>query len=193
MKLSELFAALCRLPGPALGPTQGPTQGWTNVAALAQGSTFAKALAHRPGRGLEKGPEFYLIVGEGAPELTGMTQSSREVRPGDLFLAVKGRNFDGWDFAGKAVEAGAVAVMAQPEVGDILFRAESIGGQGSGEDVGKNLRRLDKLGVPVFLVDIPFGESASRAAGLIYGRPDQKLVMVGVTGTNGKSTTAYLL
>ncbi|MDR0622010.1 MAG: UDP-N-acetylmuramoyl-L-alanyl-D-glutamate--2,6-diaminopimelate ligase [Deltaproteobacteria bacterium] len=158
MRLSELVAAL----KPDKSPDKSPGQG--------------------PDKVLE--PEFPLVVGEGDPEITGMTQDSRLVLPGDLFLAVRGRNFDGWDFAEKAIGAGAVAVMAQ--AGANALGAHNTGGEATGG-------QAPSLGVPAILVGEPFGELASRAAGLIYGRPDKKLLMVGVTGTNGKSTTAYLL
>ncbi len=107
-------------------------------------------------------------MGEGDPELTGMTEDSREVRPGWLFAAVPGQKFDGRNFLDDAIGRGAAAVML------------------TGED----------LDLPVPRLLAPRGDLRplmAGAAAVIYGRPSDRLLMVGLTGTNGKTTTAYLM
>ncbi|MDR3134656.1 MAG: UDP-N-acetylmuramoyl-L-alanyl-D-glutamate--2,6-diaminopimelate ligase [Deltaproteobacteria bacterium] len=109
--------------------------------------------------------------GPGDPQLAGLTEDSREVNPGFVFAAVKGQRSDGRSFVGAALEAGAVAVLAP----------------GDGEALGD-------LPVPVLLAPAEgFREKVSQAARLVYGKPDESLVTIGVTGTNGKTTTTYLL
>ncbi|MCY1042406.1 UDP-N-acetylmuramoyl-L-alanyl-D-glutamate--2,6-diaminopimelate ligase [Corallococcus sp. bb12-1] len=104
--------------------------------------------------------------GRSAVDVTGVTQDSRRVKPGDLFIAVPGLKEDGAQFIGEAVSRGAVAVVSEKQ------------GQSSQ--------------VPFFKVS-----SARKALALIaanfYGRPADKLTLLGVTGTNGKTTTTYLL
>lgn len=102
--------------------------------------------------------------------LTGLTLDSREAAEGCLFVAVKGHQVDGRRFIEQAVAKGAAAV---------LFEAD---GSYVAPDVG----------VPcVGLHDLPLHLSA--LAGRFYGEPASQLQLVGVTGTNGKSTTALLV
>ena len=110
------------------------------------------------------------IVGPKDVEVCALTMDSREVAKGTLFAAIEGTAVDGHRFIGSAVEKGASVVVCNhlPE----------------GVDT--------QCGVTYVVV-----EDSSRAIGLIasnfYGRPSEKLALVGVTGTNGKTTTATLL
>ncbi|MDX6266228.1 MAG: UDP-N-acetylmuramoyl-L-alanyl-D-glutamate--2,6-diaminopimelate ligase [Frankiales bacterium] len=100
--------------------------------------------------------------------VTGCTHDSRAVQPGDLYAGLPGAHAHGADFAAQAVAAGAVAVLTD--------RAGA--------------ERVD--GVPVLVVEAPrsvLGEVASW----VHGHPSQALLVLGVTGTNGKTTTAFLL
>jgi len=106
------------------------------------------------------------VIGDGAAvEITGVSYDSRTVGPGSLFFCVRGFRHDGHEFAAKAVDRGAAALVVERPLG---------------------------LGVPEVLV-----ESARAAMGPIaarfYGDPSSELHLVGVTGTNGKTTTAYLV
>ncbi len=104
---------------------------------------------------------------EATAEIAGVCHDSRRVQPGDLFVAIAGERFDGREFAGEAVERGAVAVMA---AGDAPAG----------------------LPVPWIGVDDPRALLGPLAAE-VYGHPDRELVMAGVTGTNGKTTVVHLL
>ena len=102
--------------------------------------------------------------------ITGVTLDSRSVRTGDLFAALPGHVQHGAEFARPAVTAGAVAILT--------------------DDVG--LAKCAELGVPVLVIDNPrahLGELAANA----HGRPADGLTMLGITGTNGKTTVTHLL
>lgn len=101
-------------------------------------------------------------------EITGIQQDSRLVAPGDLFVCVKGLKSDGHQFAIQAIEKGAVAIISLMEVS-----------------------LTEGLKAAVIVEDTSVILSA--LAGVIYGHPSKKLSVVGITGTNGKTTTSYLL
>jgi UDP-N-acetylmuramoyl-L-alanyl-D-glutamate--2,6-diaminopimelate ligase len=103
--------------------------------------------------------------GSEAVEISALAYDSRQVTPGALFFCVKGEHSDGHDFAAQAVGAGAVALVVE--------------------------HALD-LGVPEVLV--PSARAAmGPVAARFHGDPSAELRVVGVTGTNGKTTTAYLV
>ena len=97
-----------------------------------------------------------------------MTEDSRAVRPGSIFVALPGTVYHGRRFLGEAVARGAAAVLL------------------GGEDV--------ELPVPRLLADEKrLRPLMALIATMLYGRPGENLILVGLTGTNGKTTTAYLL
>jgi UDP-N-acetylmuramoyl-L-alanyl-D-glutamate--2,6-diaminopimelate ligase len=98
-------------------------------------------------------------------ELRDATHDSRAARPGMLFCAVPGERADGHDHAPSAVEAGAAALLVE--------------------------RWLD-LDVPQLRVP-DVRAAMGPAAALVHDRPSEDLTLVGITGTNGKTTTAYLV
>ena len=101
-------------------------------------------------------------------DVRGLAYDSRQVEPGFLFAAIPGTRVDGREFIAEAVERGAVAIMEQ--------------GTTTGRDQ------------PIARVGVDDVRSAlARLANEFYGRPSEKLKLIGVTGTNGKTTTAYLL
>jgi UDP-N-acetylmuramoyl-L-alanyl-D-glutamate--2,6-diaminopimelate ligase len=104
--------------------------------------------------------------------VTGVSLDSRAIRPGDLYAALPGANVHGAGFVATAVGHGAVAVLTDP--------------------AGANLLALSELSVPVLVVPDPRA-SLGQVAALVYGQASQQLTMLGITGTNGKTTTAYLL
>src|ERR1035438_1398458 len=102
---------------------------------------------------------------DAAVEIGGLAYDSRAVGPGYLFFCVSGFRSDGHDFAARAVQSGAAALVVERPLG---------------------------LGVPEVLVDSARAAMAPLAA-RFYGYPARTLRVVGVTGTNGKTTTAYLV
>lgn len=102
--------------------------------------------------------------------VTGITHDSRAVRPGDVYAALSGARFHGVDFAEQAASLGAAAVLTDP--------------------VGTE--RAVATGLPVLTVHDPRGRMGQLAAE-IYGEPGRDLLQIGITGTSGKTTTAYLI
>ncbi|MBT2624428.1 UDP-N-acetylmuramoyl-L-alanyl-D-glutamate--2,6-diaminopimelate ligase [Bacillus sp. ISL-32] len=99
------------------------------------------------------------------PDITSIEMDSREVKTGSLFVCVKGYTVDGHDFAQKAVENGASAIVAE--------------------------RELD-VSVPVTIV-----RNSQRALSVLsdafYGQPTKQLQLIGITGTNGKTSTSHMV
>ncbi len=107
------------------------------------------------------------VVGDPRIPIAGITYRSAHVRPGWLFFCVPGTGVDGHAFAGDAAAAGASAVVAE--------------------------RRLE-LSPGVVQVLVPsVREAMGPMAAAFYGRPAEALTVVGITGTNGKTTTTFLL
>jgi len=104
-------------------------------------------------------------TGDLGVQITGLAYDSRTVGDGDLFFCVSGFQRDGHEFATQAIQAGAAALVVE--------------------------RRLE-LGVPEVLVSSARAAMAPIAA-RFYGDPTSQLRVVGITGTNGKTTTAYLV
>ena len=104
--------------------------------------------------------------------VTGVCLDSRAIRPGDLYAALPGANVHGAGFVATAVARGAAAVLTDP--------------------AGAAMLALAELSVPVLVVPDPRA-SLGLVAALVYGQASQQLTMLGITGTNGKTTTAYLL
>jgi UDP-N-acetylmuramoyl-L-alanyl-D-glutamate--2,6-diaminopimelate ligase len=106
----------------------------------------------------------------GPAQLTGVTHDSRRVRPGDLYAALPGSQQHGARFCRDAAAAGAVAVLTDP----------------GGRDLA-----LD-CGLPVFVIS-DVRDRLGDVAAWVYSQPSQRLLLIGVTGTSGKTTTSYLL
>ncbi len=100
-------------------------------------------------------------------EVAGIHCDSRRIRPGDVFVALHGEKVDGHDFIADAVAAGASAIVCER-----------------------------KGGVTASVAQIRVGDARvalAQMAGRIYGNPSEKMRVVGITGTNGKTTTSYLI
>lgn len=107
-----------------------------------------------------------LISGNGDVEITGITNNSRNVKPGDLFVCIKGFKTDGHKYITDAVKNGAAAIAVT--------------------EIAKN------VGVPVVKV----GDARvfmAYASCTLYDHPSRKMKMIGVTGTNGKTTVTTLI
>ncbi|WP_079042095.1 UDP-N-acetylmuramoyl-L-alanyl-D-glutamate--2,6-diaminopimelate ligase [Streptomyces aureus] len=106
----------------------------------------------------------------GTAEISGITHDSRAVRPGDVYAALPGARAHGADFVAQAAGLGAAAILTDP----------------TGSE------RAAATGLPVLVVEDPRGRMGELAAE-IYGRPGADLLQIGITGTSGKTTTAYLV
>jgi UDP-N-acetylmuramoyl-L-alanyl-D-glutamate--2,6-diaminopimelate ligase len=107
------------------------------------------------------------LVGDGMTTVLGVTHDSRMVRPGWVFAALPGRNAHGLDFLAGALANGAAAVLTdRPRPTDVKA---------------------------AWITTSAPRKTMAEAALAVSGDPQRELVMVGVTGTNGKSTTAHLL
>ncbi|MGP4080333.1 UDP-N-acetylmuramoyl-L-alanyl-D-glutamate--2,6-diaminopimelate ligase [Pseudalkalibacillus sp. R45] len=107
----------------------------------------------------------YQLKNEGNPEITGIEMDSRNVESGNLFVCIKGANFDGHEYVDDVVRKGATAIVAEEMV---------------------------ETTVPVILVR----DSRHALAVLsdqFYDHPTHQLQLIGVTGTNGKTTITHIL
>jgi UDP-N-acetylmuramoyl-L-alanyl-D-glutamate--2,6-diaminopimelate ligase len=115
------------------------------------------------------------VVGNPEVAITGITNDSHRTQPGNLFVAYQGINLDGHGYVGAALRQGAVAIVGErdvTEVRDLLLPAE--------------------LTVPY--IGVPNGrEALAWLCAAWHGFPARRLIMVGVTGTDGKTTTVNLI
>lgn len=108
------------------------------------------------------------LVGDAGVRVTGVRQDSRRIEPGDLFCARSGEKASGLEYVAQALERGAVALLVDR-------------GRGPAEPK-----------VPVIEVD-DARRALAFAAEAVYGEPSRALELVGVTGTNGKTTVSFLV
>ncbi len=110
--------------------------------------------------------------GDSAQPVTGVEYDSRRVRPGSVFVAMKGGSTDGNRYVEKAIAAGALGIVTDsPLAFDHLL--------------------VFQPGLPV--LEVEHGRRAlAQASAAFFGHPERKLAATGITGTNGKTTTAYL-
>jgi UDP-N-acetylmuramoyl-L-alanyl-D-glutamate--2,6-diaminopimelate ligase len=109
-----------------------------------------------------------VLAQSGDPDVTGVEYDSRQVKPGCVFVAMRGESADGNRFIDQAIQAGAVAVVTD------------------------SATQKPRPGIGWALV--PHGRRAlARVCANFYGKPAERIAITGITGTNGKSTTAFLL
>jgi UDP-N-acetylmuramoyl-L-alanyl-D-glutamate--2,6-diaminopimelate ligase len=112
----------------------------------------------------------YSLPAELDREISGMTQDSTQVQEGDLYFACKGGKLDGREFISDAITKGAVAVLAESDSSEVVFL--------------KN--------IPVIPVN-NLKHSINPIAAIFYGHPAKALCLIGVTGTNGKTSCTYFI
>lgn len=109
-----------------------------------------------------------VLAQSGDPGVTGVEYDSRRVKPGTLFVAMHGESSDGNRFIDQAISAGAVAVVTDSQT--------------------------EKPRTGVAWAVVPHGRRAlARISANFYRRPAERIAVIGITGTNGKSTTAFLV
>ncbi|HYF97503.1 MAG TPA: UDP-N-acetylmuramoyl-L-alanyl-D-glutamate--2,6-diaminopimelate ligase [Coxiellaceae bacterium] len=109
-------------------------------------------------------------------EITGITSNSRELKPGDVFFAYPGLKADGRQFLKQALAQGAAALVCEKEGVEIYH------------DI---LAELESQITIIYLLDIP--EKLSEIAARFYDHPSRDMTIVGVTGTNGKTSCTHFI
>jgi UDP-N-acetylmuramoyl-L-alanyl-D-glutamate--2,6-diaminopimelate ligase len=100
--------------------------------------------------------------------ITGIKIDSRDIEPGDIFVALKGLSNDGHDYIDQALQSGAAAILGT--------------------------KPINELPLPIPYIHVEAGRLAlAYLSAAFYGFPARKLVMIGITGTDGKTTTANLI
>jgi UDP-N-acetylmuramoyl-L-alanyl-D-glutamate--2,6-diaminopimelate ligase len=112
----------------------------------------------------------YKIPKELERDITGLTLDSRAVQPGDLFFAFPGLQLDGRQFISEAIDKGAAAVLAESTSEEVTFL--------------KNIPII-----PIQNLKFKIGAIAA----VFYGHPTQSLKIIGITGTNGKTSCTYFI
>jgi len=107
-------------------------------------------------------------------EVKGLTTNSHACQPGDLFIGMPGTRVDGGEFWQSAIASGAVAALVSPQAAQ-----KKAGGVGGGN--------------PCLITATNMVQACAQVAAAFYGYPAQQLKLVGVTGTNGKTTTTHLI
>lgn len=120
-----------------------------------------------------EGLDSSVISGTTAIDISGVTYDSRMVEKGHIFVALKGVKQDGHDFIEDAVDQGASAVVCENDKHGSVFT------------------RKHKRGTAVLVKNSR--KSLAHISHNFYGRPSASLCVIGITGTNGKTTTSYLL
>lgn len=142
-------------------------------------------------------PSVPTQAGDADPDITSLTADSRRVTPGTLFIAASGENFDGHRFIRHAIEKGAAGVVGERNLEEIM------GTEGTQGTEGNSLGSLSSFSSPSSLSSRAFPvpyilvsnarEALAWLATAWYGFPSRRLVLIGVTGTDGKTTTSTLI
>ncbi len=113
--------------------------------------------------------EYGLVQGDKNLEINKIEYDSRKISNGDVFVCIKGFNTDGHKYAQKAIDQGALALVCED---DLQF------------DVPENITVIKVSDTR---------DTLARLAVNYYDSPSKKLNLIGVTGTNGKTTTTFLI
>ena len=121
---------------------------------------------------LLKAIDFQVPSGLANPEIKNLSCDSREIEKGDLFLGLDGEKVDGGNFWAKAIERGACAA--------IISKKASLLNPPTNED-------------PVVILPEPVSLFMGKLAADFWGKPSSEICLIGITGTNGKTTTSFLI
>jgi UDP-N-acetylmuramoyl-L-alanyl-D-glutamate--2,6-diaminopimelate ligase len=139
-------------------------------------------------------------------EVKGLTTNSHACRPGDLFIGMPGTRVDGGDFWASAISAGAIAAVVSPQAAAKVIErgtgadAETrkrkdpgTGGAEGAEEANLFSSPQSPVSTPLILSARDITRACAHLATTFYGYPAQGMRLVGVTGTNGKTTTTHLI
>jgi UDP-N-acetylmuramoyl-L-alanyl-D-glutamate--2,6-diaminopimelate ligase len=119
------------------------------------------------------------LIGDGKVPVTDVTHDSRQAKEGSLFVAIRGELFDAHKFISQVIRQGAVGVLSEFEPpADWHSLSESTSGRGL---------------APAWIQVPNVRRAMALAASAVHHHPSRELQLVGITGTNGKTTTAYLV
>ena len=135
---------------------------------------------------LKKG---FVVSGDIERAISGVTYDSRNVKKGHLFVAVRGANFDGHGFIEAAITKGAAAIVY--EKGNEELSAMSYGMHE--ERVRPYASLIMKYPEIVWIGTDDSRDAMASISNEFYGRPSEELDVIGITGTNGKTTTSYII
>jgi UDP-N-acetylmuramoyl-L-alanyl-D-glutamate--2,6-diaminopimelate ligase len=124
-------------------------------------------------KNLLKGYAYKVIHAMAQQEITGIQYDSRLIQPGHLFVAIKGYQVDGHDYIEKALEKGAVAIICS--------------------DLGKVAQLLDQYPEVQWIFVEDSRNALAYISNAFYQQPSKKLPLVGITGTNGKTSITQLM
>ncbi|MBF0292588.1 MAG: UDP-N-acetylmuramoyl-L-alanyl-D-glutamate--2,6-diaminopimelate ligase [Nitrospinae bacterium] len=109
------------------------------------------------------------VIGSASVDITGVCHDSRNVRPGFAFAAITGNDVDGHDFIAPAIKSGATLILAEDE---------------PGQEMPENV---------TYVVTADSRFALGALSDYFYGFPSRGMKVVGITGTNGKTTTSYII
>lgn len=113
--------------------------------------------------------EYELVKGDLDIEISKIEHDSRKVSEGDMFIAIKGFSVDGHNYVNEAIDKGASCIVVEKE---------------ADYDIGKNVTLIKVQDTLLAM---------AKFSSVFYGEPSKKLNLIGVTGTNGKTSTTYLI
>jgi UDP-N-acetylmuramoyl-L-alanyl-D-glutamate--2,6-diaminopimelate ligase len=144
-------------------------------------------------------------------EVKGLTTNSHACQPGDLFIGMPGTRVDGGDFWASAIAAGAIAAVVSPQAAEKAMgpggtegdAGTAAPGQEAGDQgqistphsllIQNSKFKTQNSPAPLILAARDITQACAHLATAFYGYPAQQMKLVGVTGTNGKTTTTHLI
>ncbi|OHE56397.1 MAG: UDP-N-acetylmuramoyl-L-alanyl-D-glutamate--2,6-diaminopimelate ligase [Thermodesulfovibrio sp. RBG_19FT_COMBO_42_12] len=128
-------------------------------------------------------------LGEGDMDISGVAYDSRKVKENCLFVAITGERYDGHDFIKDVIEGGAAAIVYERNINET-----GKGRMGETGTYSPVLRVSDSPSpLPLYISVKNTRKALACIANNFYGRPSDRLTLIGITGTNGKTTTTYIL